>query len=63
MLQSSLTLSPLTELVHSVRDAAGQSVKSSISHTFTRDTRDDPFVATKGSYLKLKQVSNAREVW
>ena len=41
----------------SVRDAAGASVKSAISHTFTRDTRDDPFIATRGFYLRLKQVS------
>ncbi|GAA5954097.1 hypothetical protein JCM3765_005289 [Sporobolomyces pararoseus] len=39
----------------SVRDAAGASVKSALSHTFTRDTRDDPFIATRGFYLKLKQ--------
>ncbi|GAA5854270.1 hypothetical protein JCM5353_000195 [Sporobolomyces roseus] len=39
----------------SVRDAAGASVKSAISHTFTRDTRDDPFIATRGFYLRLKQ--------
>ncbi|GAA5899940.1 SAM complex subunit SAM50 [Sporobolomyces salmoneus] len=39
----------------SVRDAAGASVKSALSHTFTRDTRDDPFIATRGFYLKLRQ--------
>ncbi|GAA6064252.1 hypothetical protein JCM10212_006401 [Sporobolomyces blumeae] len=39
----------------SVRDAAGASVKSALSHTFTRDTRDDPFIATRGFYLRLKQ--------
>ncbi|BGP34898.1 hypothetical protein JCM10296v2_006722 [Rhodotorula toruloides] len=39
----------------SMRDAAGPTVKSSISHTFTRDTRDDPFVATRGHYLRLRQ--------
>jgi len=39
----------------SVRNAAGLSVKSSLSHTFVRDTRDDPFIATKGSYLRLMQ--------
>ncbi|EGU11144.1 DEAD/DEAH box helicase domain protein [Rhodotorula toruloides ATCC 204091] len=39
----------------SMRNAAGPTVKSSISHTFTRDTRDDPFVATRGHYLRLRQ--------
>ncbi|GAA5945005.1 SAM complex subunit SAM50 [Sporobolomyces koalae] len=39
----------------SVRDSAGPSVKSAVSHTFTRDSRDDPFIATRGFYLKLKQ--------
>ncbi|KAL8276648.1 hypothetical protein RQP46_010916 [Phenoliferia psychrophenolica] len=39
----------------SIRDAAGATVKSSLSHTFLRDTRDDPFLATTGSHLKLKQ--------
>ncbi|KAL7342275.1 DEAD/DEAH box helicase domain protein [Rhodotorula toruloides] len=39
----------------SMRDAAGPTVKSSLSHTFTRDTRDDPFVATRGHYLRLRQ--------
>ncbi|GAA5984773.1 hypothetical protein JCM10908_003498 [Rhodotorula pacifica] len=39
----------------SIREAAGPSVKSALSHTFTRDTRDDPFASTKGSFLKLKQ--------
>ncbi|CEQ39372.1 SPOSA6832_00887 [Sporobolomyces salmonicolor] len=39
----------------SIRDAAGASVKSAISHTFTRDTRDDPFIAIRGLFVKLKQ--------
>lgn len=39
-----------------MRNAAGPTVKSSISHTYTRDTRDDPFVATRGHYLRLRQV-------
>ncbi|GAA5863064.1 hypothetical protein JCM3774_001409 [Rhodotorula dairenensis] len=39
----------------SIREAAGPSVKSALSHTFTRDTRDDPFASTRGSFLKLKQ--------
>ncbi|TFK22394.1 mitochondrial protein [Coprinopsis marcescibilis] len=37
----------------SMRQAAGETTKSSISHTYTRDTRDDRIAATKGSYLKL----------
>lgn len=37
----------------SIRQAAGASVKSSVFHNWTRDTRDDPIMATKGEYLKL----------
>lgn len=39
----------------SIRNAAGPSVKSALSHTMVRDTRDDPFIATSGSYLRLMQ--------
>ncbi|GAA6043499.1 hypothetical protein JCM8097_002242 [Rhodosporidiobolus ruineniae] len=39
----------------SIRNSAGPSVKSAISHTFTHDTRDDPFLATRGAFVKLKQ--------
>lgn len=39
----------------SVREAAGQSVKSAVSHTFVRDSRDDPFVPTRGAYARLRQ--------
>ncbi|GAA5995262.1 SAM complex subunit SAM50 [Rhodotorula paludigena] len=39
----------------SIRNSAGPSVKSAVSHTFTRDSRDDPFVSTRGAYLRLKQ--------
>ncbi|KAJ3485635.1 hypothetical protein NLI96_g4835 [Meripilus lineatus] len=39
----------------SMREAAGQSVKSSLFHTWTRDTRDDRLIGTRGSYLKLSQ--------
>ncbi|GAA5990706.1 hypothetical protein JCM11641_008471 [Rhodosporidiobolus odoratus] len=39
----------------SIRDSAGPTTKSSLSHTFTRDTRNDPFLSTSGSYLKLRQ--------
>lgn len=37
----------------SIRQAAGASTKSSIFHNWTRDTRDDPIMATKGGYVKL----------
>lgn len=36
-----------------MRHEAGQSVKSSVSHSWTRDTRDDRFTATMGAYNKL----------
>lgn len=39
--------------IPSIRQAAGTSIKSSIFHNWTRDTRDDPIMATKGEYLKL----------
>ncbi|GAA6024575.1 hypothetical protein JCM10207_008658 [Rhodosporidiobolus poonsookiae] len=39
----------------SIRNSAGPSVKSSVSHTFTHDTRDDAFIATRGAFVKLKQ--------
>ncbi|SGY73837.1 BQ5605_C005g03321 [Microbotryum silenes-dioicae] len=39
----------------SIRNAAGPSVKSSLSHTLTRDTRDDLFAPTQGSFLRFKQ--------
>jgi outer membrane protein insertion porin family len=38
-----------------MREAAGQTVKSSISHTWTRDNRDDEIAATRGFYTKLFQ--------
>ena len=37
----------------SIRQASGSSVKSSIFHNWTRDTRDDPIMASKGGYVKL----------
>lgn len=37
----------------SIRQAAGTSLKSSIFHNWTRDTRDDSIMATKGEYVKL----------
>lgn len=36
-----------------MRHAAGQTVKSSVSHSWTRDTRDDRITATMGSYNKI----------
>ncbi|KDQ60316.1 hypothetical protein JAAARDRAFT_152890 [Jaapia argillacea MUCL 33604] len=39
----------------SMREAAGETFKSSISHTWTRDTRNDRIAATRGSYLKFLQ--------
>ncbi|TBU24332.1 surface antigen-domain-containing protein [Dichomitus squalens] len=39
----------------SMREAAGQSVKSSVYHAWTRDTRDDKIIGTRGSYAKLFQ--------
>lgn len=35
-----------------VRGDAGDSVKSSISHTWIRDQRDNPILATRGHYMK-----------
>ncbi|EDR02029.1 uncharacterized protein LACBIDRAFT_186162 [Laccaria bicolor S238N-H82] len=37
----------------SMREAAGESLKSSISHTYLFDTRDDRMMAKKGVYAKL----------
>ncbi|RDX46703.1 hypothetical protein OH76DRAFT_1406788 [Lentinus brumalis] len=39
----------------SMREAAGQSVKSSVYHSWTRDTRDDRILGTRGSYAKFFQ--------
>lgn len=38
-----------------MREAAGQSVKSSVYHSWTRDTRDDKIIGTRGSYAKVFQ--------
>ena len=38
-----------------MREAAGQSIKSSVFHSWTRDTRDDSLFGTRGSYLKAFQ--------
>ncbi|KAH9922450.1 surface antigen-domain-containing protein [Amylocystis lapponica] len=39
----------------SMREAAGQSVKSAVSHSWSRDTRDDRLLGTRGAYLKFLQ--------
>ncbi|GAA5895455.1 hypothetical protein JCM6882_006257 [Rhodosporidiobolus microsporus] len=39
----------------SIRNSAGPSTKSALSHTFTHDTRDDPFLSTRGAFVKLRQ--------
>ncbi|KAI8805052.1 surface antigen-domain-containing protein [Cladochytrium replicatum] len=39
----------------SIRNEAGHSLKSALSHTWVRDTRDDVALPTRGSYLKLLQ--------
>ncbi|KAF8508251.1 surface antigen-domain-containing protein [Hysterangium stoloniferum] len=39
----------------SIREAAGFSTKSALSHVYIRDTRDVPAAPTKGSYFKLLQ--------
>jgi outer membrane protein insertion porin family len=36
-----------------MRQEAGESIKSAISHSYTLDTRDDKISATRGGYLKL----------
>lgn len=38
-----------------MRENAGQTIKSSVFHTWTRDTRDDSLFGTRGYYLKLSQ--------
>ncbi|KAH7911170.1 surface antigen-domain-containing protein [Hygrophoropsis aurantiaca] len=39
----------------SIRESAGQNFKSSLSHTWIRDTRDDKLTASRGQYTKLYQ--------
>ncbi|KAI0341508.1 hypothetical protein BDW22DRAFT_1332695 [Trametopsis cervina] len=38
-----------------MRESAGQSIKSSLFHTWARDTRDDAIYSTRGYFLKLSQ--------
>lgn len=45
----------LKTLCYSIRNQAGHSLKSSISHTFVRDRRDDMLLPTKGYYLRFTQ--------
>ncbi|CAO3585383.1 unnamed protein product [Absidia cylindrospora] len=46
-------LSPSASL--SIRDEAGQSLKSSINHTFIRERRNDMLLPSNGHYLRLSQ--------
>jgi outer membrane protein insertion porin family len=39
-------------MVYSIRKEAGESIKSSVSHTWTLDTRDNKINTTRGYYLK-----------
>ncbi|XP_064635465.1 sorting and assembly machinery component 50 homolog isoform X2 [Lineus longissimus] len=49
-------LHPLTRTAaFDVREQCGHSLKSSISHTYVRDRRDDPVIPTSGSMLKIVQ--------
>ncbi|THH19607.1 hypothetical protein EW146_g1596 [Bondarzewia mesenterica] len=47
------SLMPSASIRQDMREAAGQSIKSSISHTWVRDTRDHTFTSTKGYFTKL----------
>ena len=38
-----------------MREASGHSFKSSLSHTWVRDTRDDKLTGTRGLYIKMYQ--------
>jgi outer membrane protein assembly factor BamA len=40
--------------LRSIREAAGQSVKSSIFHTWVRDNRDAGVVSSRGALLRLR---------
>ncbi|UZJ54647.1 hypothetical protein CBS101457_003967 [Exobasidium rhododendri] len=39
----------------SMKKLSGHSIKSSLSHQYTRETRDDAFTATQGSFVKFLQ--------
>jgi outer membrane protein insertion porin family len=36
-----------------MRESAGQTIKSSLSHSYIIDTRDDRITATRGEYAKF----------
>ena len=36
-----------------MREAAGQTVKSSLFHTFVHDSRDDVLVGSRGRYIRF----------
>jgi outer membrane protein insertion porin family len=38
-----------------MRQSAGQTFKSSLSHTYTLDTRDSPIQGARGSLVKFSQ--------
>jgi outer membrane protein insertion porin family len=47
-----------------IRELAEPSTKSSVIHTWTSDTRDDPWLGTRGRLWKMSQVSlKANECW
>ncbi|KAJ3146274.1 hypothetical protein HDU86_000490 [Geranomyces michiganensis] len=39
----------------SIRKDAGHSLKSALSHSFTRDHRDDPMLPTRGTYVRVRE--------
>ncbi|RIB07179.1 hypothetical protein C2G38_2046223 [Gigaspora rosea] len=45
----------LTPRNYSIRESAGHSLKSSVTHTLIRDKRDDLMLPSKGYYIKLFQ--------
>lgn len=46
-------LSPRASL--GIKRQAGHSIKSALSHLYTHDSRDDPFLATRGHFHKIYQ--------
>ena len=52
----------IPELTTSVRELAQPSTKSALSHTYTRDTRDDPWLGTRGQLLKITHVSGKQYI-
>ncbi|KAI8591407.1 surface antigen-domain-containing protein [Geranomyces variabilis] len=41
----------------SIRKDAGHTLKSVLSHSFTRDHRDDPMLPTRGTYVRVREVN------